>query len=326
MTDELLQKYIKGEASEAERKQVTLWLMESPENTKRYRAERKLFESLLWKEAAKDEREKTRFHVMNQESKGKNKMIPVRHFLREVCKVAAVVAVTLMAVTWFTDKTPDNVVAYQEMVVPAGQRAELNLSDGTKVWLNSGSTLTFPTSFSDKVRQVTLDGEGYFEVTKNAACPFVVETNKGNIRVLGTEFNVMAYHDNDTWETSLLKGSVEIVNPDFEESVIRLEPNMKVSIRDNQFVKEDIGETSRFLWREGLLCFSNISVKEMFQKVELYYGVTIQVNNERLLNKKYTGKFRTKDGVEHVLKVLQLNHDFTYTKNDENNTIIINQP
>ena len=325
MTNELLQKYIKGEASEAERKQVTLWLMECPENMERYRAERKLFESLLWTEDTLDDR-----NIIENSDAGnkqqRGKIISIRHIFRECMKVAAVIAITLMAVTWFTKEPTDDLISYQELVVPAGQRAELNLSDGTKVWLNSGSTLTFPTSFSNDVRQVKLDGEGYFEVSKNTSCPFVVETNKGNIRVLGTEFNVIAYHNHDMWETSLLKGSVEILNPKTKEAPILLEPNMKVSIKGNHFIKEDIGETSRFRWREGLLCFSNISVREMFKKVELYYDVTIQVNNEQLLKQKYTGKFWTKDGVEHVLKVLQLNHDFTYEKNDEKNIITINHP
>lgn len=325
MTDILLQKYIKGEASADERKQVTLWLMESQENMDRYKAERKIFESMLWSEAETDEAEEViEMDTEEKQKQHKGIVISVRHLFRELIKVAAVVAITLMAVTWFADDEAVMPVNYQEMVVPAGQRAELNLSDGTKVWLNSGSTLTFPTSFSDDVRKVTLDGEGYFEVTKNADCPFVVETSKGNIRVLGTEFNVLAYHDDDVWETALLKGSVEIFNPESEETIMRLEPNTQVSLRENKFVKESIGETSRFLWKEGLLCFSNITVEEMFERIELYYGVTIKVNQKQLLEKRYTGKFRTKDGVEHVLKVLQLNHNFTYIKNDENNTITIN--
>lgn len=79
-----------------------------------------------------------------------------------------------------------------------------------------------------------------------------------------------------------------------------------------------------FLWREGLLCFNDISVRDMIEKLKLYYGVDIVVNNTRILKNRYTGKFRTKDGVEHVLKVLKLNNKFTYTKNDETNVITIN--
>lgn len=324
MTNELLQKYIQGTASVAERKAVTLWLMQSTENQNRYRAERKIFESSLWQDDTVGQIETT----LPAKEAGRHlgvqtKILSLRHVVRECIKVAAIVAITLASVVWFSKQPTDNLLTYQEMVVPAGQRAELNLADGTRVWLNSGSTLTFPTTFSDEVRTVKLNGEGYFEVAKNASCPFVVETNKGNIRVLGTEFNVLAYASDDEWETSLLKGSVEIYRPQSKDVAVRLEPNTKVSIQNEKFVKADIGETSRFLWREGMLCFSNISVKQMLEKVELYYGVSIQVKQNKLLEQKYTGKFRTRDGVEHVLKVLKLNHDFNYIKNDDKNMIII---
>lgn len=88
------------------------------------------------------------------------------------------------------------------MYLPA-QRAELMLSDGTKVWLNSLSTLTFPGHFNGDIRNVKLDGEGYFAVTKNAKQPFIVETNKCNVKVLGTEFNVMAYATDNIWGNGL---------------------------------------------------------------------------------------------------------------------------
>ena len=99
---------------------------------------------------------------------------------------------------------------------------------------------------------------------------------------------------------------------------------MMASLKGNRLVKGRIKEVDYFLWREGLLCFNDISVRDMIEKLKLYYGVDIVVNNTRILKNRYTGKFRTKDGVEHVLKVLKLNNKFTYTKNDETNVITIN--
>ena len=90
--------------------------------------------------------------------------------------------------------------------VPSGQRAELTLSDGTRVCLNSNTTLTFPDHFDRKERRVTLDGEGYFQVAKNEKKPFIVQAKEYEVRVLGTEFNVMMYKDQDFFETVLLKG------------------------------------------------------------------------------------------------------------------------
>lgn len=314
MNPELLQKYIAGNATEAEKQRVTEWIQENPENMREYMAQRKLHDMALW-----------RTEPVAEENSRERKHFSLRGVYMEAAKIAAVLAIVLLGTHYWTGKhqVPED-KTWQSIYVPAGQRAELMLADGTKVWLNSRSTLTFPGSFKGDIRNVKLDGEGYFAVTKNVEQPFIVETNKCNVKVLGTEFNVMAYAADSVWETSLLKGAVEILVPGSNNSGMRLEPNMMASLKGNRLVKGRIKEADYFLWREGLLCFNDISVRDMIEKLKLYYGVDIVVNNTRILKNRYTGKFRTKDGVEHVLKVLKLNNKFTYTKDDETNVITIN--
>ena len=314
MNPELLQKYIAGNATEAEKQRVTKWIQENPENMREYMAQRKLHDMALW-----------RTEPVAEENSRERKHFSLRGVCMEAAKIAAVLAIVLLGTHYWTGKhqVPED-KTWQSIYVPAGQRAELMLADGTKVWLNSRSTLTFPGSFKGNIRNVKLDGEGYFAVTKNVEQPFIVETNKCNVKVLGTEFNVMAYAADSVWETSLLEGAVEILVPGSNNSGMRLEPNMMASLKGNRLVKGRIKEVDYFLWHEGLLCFNDISVRDMIEKLKLYYGVDIVVNNTRILKNRYTGKFRTKDGVEHVLKVLKLNNKFTYTKNDETNVITIN--
>ena len=314
MNPELLQKYIAGNATEAEKQRVTKWIQENPENMREYMAQRKLHDMALW-----------RTEPVAEENSRERKHFSLRGVCMEAAKIAAELAIVLLGTHYWTGKhqVPED-KTWQSIYVPAGQRAELMLADGTKVWLNSRSTLTFPGSFKGNIRNVKLDGEGYFAVTKNVEQPFIVETNKCNVKVLGTEFNVMAYAADSVWETSLLEGAVEILVPGSNNSGMRLEPNMMASLKGNRLVKGRIKEADYFLWREGLLCFNDISVRDMIEKLKLYYGVDIVVNNTRILKNRYTGKFRTKDGVEHVLKVLKLNNKFTYTKNDETNVITIN--
>jgi transmembrane sensor len=314
MNPELLQKYIAGNATEAEKQRVTKWIQENPENMREYMAQRKLHDMVLW-----------RTEPVAEENSRERKHFSLRGVCMEAAKIAAVLAIVLLGTHYWTGKhqVPED-KTWQSIYVPAGQRAELMLADGTKVWLNSRSTLTFPGSFKGNIRNVKLDGEGYFAVTKNVEQPFIVETNKCNVKVLGTEFNVMAYAADSVWETSLLEGAVEILVPGSNNSGMRLEPNMMASLKGNRLVKGRIKEADYFLWREGLLCFNDISVRDMIEKLKLYYGVDIVVNNTRILKNRYTGKFRTKDGVEHVLKVLKLNNKFTYTKDDETNVITIN--
>ena len=313
MNPELLQKYIAGNATEVEKQRVTGWIQENPENMREYMAQRKLHDMALW-----------RTEPVAEENSRERKHFSLRGICMEAAKIAAVLAIGLLGTHYWTGKhqVPED-KTWQSIYVPAGQRAELMLADGTKVWLNSRSTLTFPGSFKGDIRNVKLDGEGYFAVTKNVEQPFIVETNKCNVKVLGTEFNVMAYAADSVWETSLLEGAVEILVPGSNNSGMRLEPNTMASLKGNRLVKGRIKEADYFLWREGLLCFNDISVRDMIEKLKLYYGVDIVVNNTRILKNRYTGKFRTKDGVEHVLKVIQKDHSFIYSISAEKDSIFI---
>ena len=314
MNTELLQKYISGNATETEKQSVTEWIQDNPENMREYMAQRKLYDIALWRTTP----------IMKKEMYSKKKFT-LRTLWIEAAKIAAIFAFILLGTQyWFERNRVQENDLLQSIHVPAGQRAELILADGTKVWLNSLSTLTFPGSFNGDIRNVKLDGEGYFTVTKNAEQPFIVETNKCNVKVLGTEFNVMAYATDSLWETALLEGSVEILRPGTTTSGMKLEPNTMASLKGNKLIKGQIKDPDHFLWREGLICFNNISVRDMIEKLKLYYGVNFIVNNTQILDNHYTGKFRVKDGVEHVLKVLRLNIKFTYTKDDEKNIITIN--
>ncbi len=265
MNPELLQKYIAGNATEAEKQRVTEWIQENPENMREYMAQRKLHDMALW-----------RTEPVAEENSRERKHFSLRGVCMEAAKIAAVFAIVLLGTHYWTGKhqVPED-ETWQSIYVPAGQRAELRLTDGTKVWLNSRSTLTFPGDFKGDTRQVRLDGEGYFAVTKNVEQPFIVETNRCNVKVLGTEFNVMAYAADSVWETSLLEGAVEILVPSSNNSGMRLEPNTMASLRGNRLVKGRIKEADYFLWREGLLCFNDISVRDMIEKLKLYYGVDI---------------------------------------------------
>lgn len=179
--DELLMKYIKGETTPEEREKVVRWLDEDPEHMHQYRSLRKLYDISLWSPIEEN----------HQEEKQTRTFKPV---WIEFLKVAAVILITFLGTKAFFDGK-DDPVNMQTVIVPAGQRAELLLADGTKVWLNSRSKLKFPDRFQKDARKVELDGEGYFEVTHQEEAPFTVHTSKYDVKVLGTEFNVKAYKD-----------------------------------------------------------------------------------------------------------------------------------
>lgn len=312
MDTKLLERYIAGEATEREKQLITEWLNKDEDNMREFMALRKLYNITLWQtedKKIKDERGRTSRHIM---------------LLKEALKIAAIFTILALGAYYWIEKERDKYSAtWQTIHVPAGQRAEIFLSDGTKVWLNSKSSLSFPATFVTDTRGVKLDGEGYFQVTADKEKPFIVETEKYNIKVLGTEFNTIAYSASPYFETSLIKGSVEVFLPGKGKGVV-LEPDSKVTLTDGKLKKSYFSDHNYFMWREGIISFVNESVKDMFEKLELYYDVKIIVNNTQILANRYTGKFRTKDGVEQVLKVLQLNNKFSYIKDDEQNTIYIN--
>jgi ferric-dicitrate binding protein FerR (iron transport regulator) len=238
----------------------------------------------------------------------------------ECARIAAVFTIAFLAVRYVDDRPAPTV--FHTVFVPTGQRAELTLADGTGVWLNAQSRLVYPAVFENGKREVILDGEGYFEVVHNEAQPFTVKTKTMDIRVLGTEFNVIAYDDYPQAEVSLLKGSVTLKLAG-SDRVRRMNPGECIRWKDGVFSASTIGNYDYFKWKEGLLCFDDATVGSILEKLELHFDVKIDAVKQNLLNYRYTGKFRTKDGVEQVLKVLQLEHKFTYMRDYEQNTITI---
>jgi transmembrane sensor len=313
MDKQLLQKYISGSATEEEARRVTEWIYKSENNRRIYMAQRKLFDIYLWHSPSKTVKRRSiiNIHIF--------KKVSIR-----IMEVAAMIALIIIGTYfWIYNWQSKKAEQMQSIYVPVGQRSEILLTDGTKVWLNSRSKLTFPSTFYGKYRKVKLDGEGYFIVTKNRERPFIVETDKYNVKVLGTEFNVTAYSLNNTWRTSLLRGSVEIDSPQgFVQ--MKLSPNDMATYNGNKLVKSTIEDDEYYRWREGLICFDNVSIKEIIDRLEICYGVNIVVNDKQMLSKRYTGKFWISDGIEQVFKVLSLDNSFTYHKDENTNAIIIN--
>lgn len=308
MTTDLLQKYIVGDASLDEKEQVVNWIEASQKNMHEYMALRKIYDIQVWHDTEIKER--------RQEPTEKRHFI--RTIYREAIKIAAIFALAFVILQYFESPIKEE---FQSCYVPEGQRAELQLPDGTKVWLNAKSKLTYPTNFNGKNRKVTLVGEGYFAVARNEKKPFIVHAQQYDIRVLGTEFNVIAYPHSNFFETSLLKGSVQISTP--HSGTHKLIPNRRIYFQNDTLHEGPIENSDHFLWRKGLICFNDESVGDIIKKLEIYYDITIIVKNRSILDNRYSGKFRMKEGVEHVLKVLQLKHKFSYEKDEEKNTITI---
>lgn len=313
MDKELLHKYFKGCTTTDEEKQIMDWAEASPENYAEYLKERKMWNALL---------------VYSVTKTGETRSVALKKGTFNLWKAVSIAAsfALLMMIGWMQLGVKEEQQAgMQAVLVPAGQRVQLILEDGTKVWLNSKSEFTYPTSFGGETREVTLKGEGFFEVARNEKKPFIVKTKKYDIKVLGTTFNVYAYDNvNGTvFETSLLHGSVDVVsNQDIKQHII-LKTKESVSEVNGLLRKGVIDNLDRFRWKDGLICLDDVPFGTLMDKFSIYYDTYIQIENSKLLNYRCTGKFRQSDGLEYALKVIQKDLDFKFVRDSEKNSIII---
>ncbi|WP_185967776.1 FecR family protein [Formosa sediminum] len=217
-------------------------------------------------------------------------------------------------------------LVYNTVNVPYGKKFEVVLSDGTEVYLNSGSSFTFPTAFySTGERHVELTGEAYFSVKSDSLRPFMVKSKDIVTQVLGTEFNFSSYPNDDVTHVVLVEGRVEVSqtdNPDVDAIVLK--PNQKAFYKaSNSEIKIKDVDVSRYIsWKDGVLYFKNETFYHIAKKLERHYSVSIEIKDETLKTERFTGRFKT-ETIEEVLQGFQRLKDFEYDL--EHEKIILTQ-
>jgi ferric-dicitrate binding protein FerR (iron transport regulator) len=209
------------------------------------------------------------------------------------------------------------------LFVPAGQRVNLTLADGTVVWLNARSRLTYPAAFVGKERRVSIEGEAYFEVAKDRDRPFIVSSGGIEMKVLGTAFNVSGYSGENVVRVSLLEGSLYVYDKNAPGKNVTLRPREDVTFHGDSMILGNIRGNDCFLWKDGIYGFEEESLCNIFKKLELYYDIHIEVKDPALLEWKYTVKFRQRDGIDEILRLLCKIHPFNIMRDDGNNRIMI---
>lgn len=219
-------------------------------------------------------------------------------------------------------------LAYNILTIPNGKKFQVVLSDGTEVYLNSGTILKYPVKFIAGIkRQVyLLEGEAYFDVAKDAKHPFIVNAHDMNVRVLGTEFNISTYPEDLSINTVLVEGAVSIFGNDkkYDKATsLELKPGFKASWNKtkNNISIEEVDTNVYTGWINGKLIFKNIQFKNIIKKLERNYNVTIINNNTKLNEQFYDATFDT-ETIEQVLNSFNKSYEIEYTI--EKNKIIIN--
>jgi len=206
------------------------------------------------------------------------------------------------------NKQDDSGPVINQIVVPAGHRHSISLSDGTLVVLNSGSKLVFPAEFSGKTRDVYLIGEGYFEVSKNANKPFIVKTEKINVRVLGTKFNISAYADEKVTSTVLVEGSVSVIENGklLGNAVRKLSPQQGYFYSSETSSSEikQVDVADYVSWKDGLFRFKDRTLRDVVLRVRKYYNKSILIEGDKLAGTLISGKLVLTDDIDVILNYL----------------------
>lgn len=190
-----------------------------------------------------------------------------------------------------------------ELIIPKGREYQVVLADGTKVWLNSASRLIYPQSFMGKERRVVLSGEAFFDVTHDAERPFVVETSRMNVKVLGTRFNVNDYDDNEEVSTTLVNGSVEIVSGD--QQAFRLVPGEQAYGKENELEKREVNVRLYTSWIDGKFLFNNTELEEIAKQISRWYDVEIFFSSESVKKVRFTGAIVKFKPLEDLVRMIE---------------------
>lgn len=206
-------------------------------------------------------------------------------------------------VTSFAQAATKVVSALNQVIIPYGKRSQVTLPDGSHIWLNSGSQLSYPPEFTGNSREVYLSGEAFFDVIPDPRKPFFVITKDIKIRVLGTRFNVFAYNEEQSTQTVLLEGKVTIGKNSFLAKTEVMEPGERVVYhkKDEKFLKDKVDVNYYTSWLYGYLIFENEPTPEVFKKLERYYNQTIVLENG-LDNISFSGKLDLKEDIKDVLE------------------------
>lgn len=320
INEELLLNYVLGRLSLEERQQVEAWYEASAENQRLldnfydvYTLERAIvsrdsvdvdcaFRKCL-ERIQENQRRKT-FQIRR-----KNTWKIVR---RVVASAAAIVAIVLCG-NWGVDFVEK---LQQPFIVrtAVGEKVQVELPDGSHVWLNSCSEIAYSRRIFDRERNVAIKGEGYFEVAKMEGVPFVVNCDQLNIKVLGTKFNVKANENDDLLVTTLMEGSIRVSSP-LMKSQLKMKPNEQLVMnKRTREISLYLADKSREAnsWMNGRFFFFKARFEEIANSLERNFNIKIEFEDDAIRNKRFIGDFRATDDIHRILTVLQLTEKFDF--------------
>lgn len=341
----LIVRYLDGSATEEEALHLLEWLESDTKNMQLFIGIRDLWitTGMNGKPDSETEnalyrfKEKKQKQTESDQKKGSYFKLYTGKVFRIAASICLLLGTSLGMNIIYNRLTTDTTVVYNETIIPNGQKGQIVLSDGTKIWLNSGTSLRYPSNFGKGNREVFLKGEAYFEVKHKAAQPFLVHTDDIKVKVLGTSFNLRSYPGEDKVEATLIKGSIKLFKDDGENNaaITTLKPNEQATYNvqskltdvavlkyeeadknskriDKQIIKRELENLQPvkphietiIQWKDQKLVFENESLEDMVVRLERWFGKSIVIGNDELKKDKYSGKFEYHESIYQVLDVI----------------------
>ena len=321
--DELIIDYITGRVTPEKFDKLNLWIAASKDNLLYFRNLQEIWYASAPQDKDVFDKELAykRFQYRVKESKEKKALNVPRKFIfsKRFFQIAASVAIIVMLGSIYFIKDFSSSInpkdEYYSITVPYGAKSKVTLSDSTKVWLNSGTTINYSYIAKDKVRKLVLNGEAYFEVAKMKGVPFIVKTDRLEIKVLGTKFNISSYLEDDQVNVTLLEGLIAL-NTNNDNNEIRLLPN-KSAILDKASNKIEIKNVDGSIsnqWSEGIIIFDDEKLVQIVCRLEREYNVKIDLTNVSSTDSRYYGVFNKNQSINSIFDIITLNHKLQYQR------------
>ena len=343
---ELVTGILDGSATIADQNAFKEWMKANEENRREFEEIEGFWNALeilmnkVHFDSSKGYREFLKF--MEQEESEESQKNPLRYFWHVAASLLIILGFSYLI--WLVSQPVKQQIAFFELNTPNGSHTLLTLTDGTTVWLNAGSKLKYPDKFDKESRVVYLEGEAYFHVKKNPEQPFIVETSEVKVKAFGTTFNVKAYPNEGSIETTLIEGSVVVEGKTSSEAFkpIKLEPNQRVTVvkatgklllndqekklletakaskdttsreKENVLVSEKVNTQLYTSWVDNQLLFDNETFESIAFKLERRYGASISFVDEKVKKYRFSGKFPD-ISIDRVLNAMNFASPFEYT-------------
>jgi len=317
--DNYIQSFLNGSLDAESHAVLRQWIKEKPEN-------REYFQNTvaIWK-ATGVMSNADGFDVASAIGKFKEEIQPANRidFYRRALKFSAAAIILLLCgvsslfFLWQSERSASEMVEeYKEYVVevPDGAKSKITFPDGSVVWLNAGSKVTYDSNFARESRNVGLTGEGYFEVSKNKELPFVVNTGKLTVKVLGTKFNLKSYEEDSEVKVTLKEGAVKVGDFLTDAAPVVLKPNQRFTFKKmTQTIQVDSVDASHIEnWRNGAMTFDKVPLEEIAKELRRLYNIPIRIESDKLKHIVYYSDFQENVSIEKVLEILSSGNKFRY--------------